>query len=201
MASPRRADFEDNRERLLEAACDLISERGHEALSVSEVARRAGLNRTTAHAHFATRTELLAAVKQRHHRLSLELLSAHKPLGEWVDHLVQTLIESPGFYRLSLHDLLDGQPANRAGWDQYIAWFREIAEEQGSPDGPAPEFMAQFLIAIVFTWPLLAGVHYEERDLPAAQQRLASEIKRLLAHGFLDPERAPELLDARGRRD
>lgn len=197
-AVSRRADFQDNRERLLDAARDLIAERGPDALSISEVARRSGLNRTTAHAHFATRADLIAAVKQSFQRRTIEMLSANKPLDEWIDHLIEKLLENPGMHRFAIHDLLDGSQPNREGWHRYTTWMEQIAKEQGVAGGPAPEFMAQFLIAIVYLWPLLANVHYEESELPAARVRLADQIKRLLLFGFLDPERAPEMLGSLG---
>ncbi|MDC1295698.1 TetR/AcrR family transcriptional regulator, partial [Myxococcota bacterium] len=55
----RRADYHVYRTRLLDAARALIAESGPTALSVSAVARRAGVNRSTAHAHFGTRAELI----------------------------------------------------------------------------------------------------------------------------------------------
>jgi AcrR family transcriptional regulator len=195
-ATSRRADFHDNRERLLEAAREIIAERGPEALSVSEVARRAGLNRTTAHTHFATRADLVLTVKQHYQRHTVEMLSASKPLDEWIDHLVEKLVENPAMHRFAVHDLLDGSTPNREGWQEYTAWMEQVAKEQGRAKGPSAEFMAPFLIAIVYLWPLLARIHYDEPERPAARERLASEIKRLLLYGFIDPKRAPAMVSA-----
>ena len=61
-ARSRRSDFEDSRRRILAAARLILAERGPEALTVSEVAHRSGLNRTTAYQHFRTRDALAAAV-------------------------------------------------------------------------------------------------------------------------------------------
>ena len=197
----RRADFLRNRKRLLEAAREIIAERGPDALSVSEAARRADLNRTTAYAHFAKRADLAAAVKEAGQRQALEMLAARKPLGKWIDHLVDGIIHDTGMNRLILHDLLEGNAPNREGWDQYTAWIQEIAKEHGAPRGPAPEFMAKFLIAIVLVWPLLADMHYEDSALPAARKRLAGELKRLLLFGFVDPESDPDLQACPGDSD
>lgn len=203
---PRRTDFESNRRRLLDAAREIVAELGPEALSISEVARRAGLNRSTVHTHFATRAALVAAVKARNQRRTIEMLSAELPLEEWVDHLVDSVTSSPGMHRLMLHDLLEGNEPNHEGWHRYVDWIERVAKEQGVQGAPAPEFVAQFLIAIAMAWPLLANVHYDESELPAARRRLSGEIKRLLLHGFIDPARAPELVaslrtsDRDGRR-
>jgi AcrR family transcriptional regulator len=195
--SPRRADFNDNRELLLAAAREIIAESGPEALSISEVARRSRLNRTTAHAHFATRADLVSAVKQHFQARTVEMLTANMPLDEWIEHVVTKLTENPGMHRFAVHDLLDDSTApNREGWQRYTAWMEGIAKEQGRAEGPAPEFLAQFLIAIIYMWPLLARVQHEESELPAARKRLVSEIKRLLLYGFIDPKRAPEMVSA-----
>lgn len=186
LAEPlRRSDYRDSRERLLEAASELIAQRGAEALSISEVARRAGLNRTTAYSHFARRADLAAAVRQAYQRRALEMLADRRPLEEWIDHVVDGLIGTPGMNRLFIHDLLEGNQPNREGWKRYTAWIAKIADERGTPEGPAPEFMAHFLISMVLMWPLLADVNYAQGGLPAARKALADEIKRLLLHGFV----------------
>ena len=48
-----------------EAALRTMAEHGPEVLSVSEVAHRAGVNRTTAYQHFRTRERLVVAVIDR----------------------------------------------------------------------------------------------------------------------------------------
>lgn len=53
------------REALIEAALDLIGEQGVEALSVREVARRAGVSPGAPFRHFANRTALLTAVAEQ----------------------------------------------------------------------------------------------------------------------------------------
>lgn len=53
------------REALVQAALDLIEEQGLEALSVREVARRAGVSPGAPFRHFANRTALLTAVAEQ----------------------------------------------------------------------------------------------------------------------------------------
>ena len=60
--SVRRARNPDGtRETILEAAREVLAQDGQEGLSVSEVARRAGVNRGTAYQHFQTREQLVEA--------------------------------------------------------------------------------------------------------------------------------------------
>src|SRR5882672_12831444 len=49
------------REAILEAAREVLAQDGQEGLSVSQVARRAGVNRGTAYQHFQTREQLIEA--------------------------------------------------------------------------------------------------------------------------------------------
>src|ERR1700726_1065598 len=49
------------REAILEAAREVLAQDGKEGLSVSQVARRAGVNRGTAYQHFQTREQLIEA--------------------------------------------------------------------------------------------------------------------------------------------
>jgi len=60
------------RERLLEAAWDLLGEGGPEAVTLREVGRRAGVSRTAPYRHFQDKEDLLRAVAVR----SFDLLRA-----------------------------------------------------------------------------------------------------------------------------
>lgn len=53
------------REEILQAADDLLSERGPAEVSVRDVAERAGVQHSVVHRHFATKDQLLAEVVQR----------------------------------------------------------------------------------------------------------------------------------------
>lgn len=55
----QRADAQENRHAILEAGTRLLAQSG--AVSVADVARAAGVSRTTVHRHFSTRQELTAA--------------------------------------------------------------------------------------------------------------------------------------------
>ncbi len=194
-AARRRADYHVYRGKLLKAARELIAERGPGALSVAEVARRAGVNRSTAHAHFGTRDDLVAAVKQAYQQPAVDIYSHHGSIREWLENVVARLETVPGMSRLLLHDLLEGDGPDRAGWSRYTDWIRELAEAEGRADGPDPEFVALMLTSLNVLWPILAEWHYSEEELPRARVELAEQVRRLLAAGFIDPG-APIPMDA-----
>jgi AcrR family transcriptional regulator len=58
---PLRADAERNRRKLLDAAAEMLAERGLD-VSVAEIARRAGVGQGTVFRRFPTKDDLLAAV-------------------------------------------------------------------------------------------------------------------------------------------
>lgn len=63
-------------ERLVRAALDLFTEKGYDATTVSEVADRAGLTKTTFFRHFPDKREVLFAGQDIHVRLLAEAIHA-----------------------------------------------------------------------------------------------------------------------------
>src|SRR4051794_41970050 len=61
--APRRVDAQLNRERILEAAHDLVREPGE--LKLNAVAKACGIGQGTLYRHFPTREDLLAEVYRR----------------------------------------------------------------------------------------------------------------------------------------
>ena len=60
-ARRNNTDPEATRREILQAALEVLAKDGPESLSVTEVARRAGVNRGTAYQHFPTREDLAHA--------------------------------------------------------------------------------------------------------------------------------------------
>ncbi len=63
--NPRTAQGNASRERILEAAAELISERGYSATSVDALCRKAGIVKTALYWHFGSKEGLLACVLDR----------------------------------------------------------------------------------------------------------------------------------------
>ncbi|MHB9856946.1 TetR/AcrR family transcriptional regulator [Streptomyces sp. YIM S03343] len=71
------ARWEPNaRIRLVRAALDLFVEQGYDATTVSQIADRAGLTRTTFFRHFPDKREVLFAGQELHTRLIIEAIDA-----------------------------------------------------------------------------------------------------------------------------
>jgi AcrR family transcriptional regulator len=198
---PRRRDFEDNRMRLLRAARQLIAERGPEGLAISEVVRRADLNRTTAYKHFRTRDELVAAVMESLAAEVGDMLTQPMPFGERIDYMARFFVEHPEIGRLMLHHLLSENPFPRAAWDRFVGQLARLAKSYRSQEGIHPEMLAHILMAIGVMWPLQASALYDNEGVPAATDALGREVKRLLLYGVLKPDAWPELVDSLGERE
>ncbi|GAA4497919.1 TetR/AcrR family transcriptional regulator [Actinoallomurus oryzae] len=88
----RRADAQRNRERILQAARDLVHEPGE--LKLNAVAKACGIGQGTLYRHFPTREDLLAEVYRRDVEelvaAAPRLLASHRPLdalAAWFDRV------------------------------------------------------------------------------------------------------------------
>lgn len=85
------------RDRLLEAAVEVFSERGYEGARVSEIARRAGLTTGAIYAQFRNKAELLLVAIERSSAQGFESLMLGGPrflsAAELLTHMGRRLIE------------------------------------------------------------------------------------------------------------
>jgi len=172
---PRRSDFERNRARLLEAARGLVAKHGLQALTVSEVAHEAGLNRTTAYQHFRTRDELVAAVLEAMgDELQAGLGEPHSA-AELIDRMTRVFTERTDLARLAVHLFLSGDPAPRRAGDRFVAHLRRVTRR-----GADAEMLAHVLVGTWLVWSLRVRAEYDEAEVEPATARLARELNRLL---------------------
>lgn len=76
---PRRADALRNRERILDAAERLLEQ--SPSATLADIAAAAGVARSTLHRRFASRDDLIAAVRERPHRTGIEPARGALPAG------------------------------------------------------------------------------------------------------------------------
>jgi AcrR family transcriptional regulator len=201
----RRRDFEDNRRRILAAARLILAERGPEALTVSDVAQRAGINRSTAYQHFRTRDALAAAVTAEvAEDLTGKLLESTALWGQ-IDEMSLFFVDHPELARLIVHQLLSESPLPKRAWSSYLAQVRKIARSRDAQPGIDAEMLSYVLMCVGILWPLLARAQCEDAaSVRRTTRRLARELRRVLLHGVLRPEAWPdagEPVVARRRRE
>jgi AcrR family transcriptional regulator len=137
-----RADGEESKERILDAATEIAGERGYEGTSISLVSERSGLPASSIYWHFDNKDALIAAVIERSYGRWLADAGAFVPVREGVsrkDQLVaslqqtaKALLESGDFLRLGLMLTLERrpeQPAARALFLQVRAETQRRAED------------------------------------------------------------------------
>lgn len=98
----RRQQGERSRERLLDAAMEVIGERGYAAAGVDEICRRAGVVKSALYWHFGSKETLLGAVIER-------------VAASWVEEIQKRVY-------------LAGDPLQRM--DRFVEALKELAKEQ-----------------------------------------------------------------------
>jgi AcrR family transcriptional regulator len=194
------------REAILEAAREVLAQDGQEGLSVSQVARRAGVNRGTAYQHFQTREQLIEATAEW---VSEKLF--HAVYGNLVDlagqtadsvgirrvteHLADFAMENPELGRAWLFELLSSRrPASDRFWREYESSFEELAKTEYAQPGIDTEVVSVLTLAGMFLWPVWARAHTRNaKERQQMARRFSREVLRLSLHGTLRPEKFPEL--------
>lgn len=193
---PLRSDARQSREALLTAARELCAERGVEALTVVDVAKRAGLNRSTAYQHFRNREQLVRSVGLAFATDVHELLDEPRALGEQFDVFAHYFRDRPDIARLWMFQLLAGESAVPSrGWRDYVDGLERLAKSGRSQDGIDAEMLGVIGMTSALVWSLMARQRANGEDEARAEtQRFARELKRLFLFGALRPEAWPELV-------
>lgn len=84
---PVGADAEQTRERIVQAAYEVINERGYAATTFQEIAKRSGLSRPTLNYYFASREDLYRALLQRAHDVVTSCILIAKQHDATLDRL------------------------------------------------------------------------------------------------------------------
>src|SRR5215472_5444023 len=83
VSGPKQARSERTLQRLLDAAEALIKEKGHAAVSIPEIARRAHSSVGGFYARFRDKNELLRALEERHFRELEQRVEALADASRW----------------------------------------------------------------------------------------------------------------------
>ncbi|MFI0709674.1 TetR/AcrR family transcriptional regulator [Streptomyces inhibens] len=170
----------ERREAILQAAMELISERGYRRTSLAAVAERAGLTQPGLLHHFPTKELLLVGVLEARDRW--DLASAAAAAGSWRTDTLAQLVDynatRPGIVQtytvLSADSVTEDHPA-RAFFETRFRTVRAamanaLRAEFGDtlPGGLTPEQAAPLLVAVMDGLQLQWLLDPEEVDMPAA---------------------------------
>jgi AcrR family transcriptional regulator len=185
----RRQQGDDTRERILDAAVEVATERGYDGTSMAMIAKRAGASMSSIYWHFSDKDDLLAAVIQR----SFEAwsadgpgISAAAPVATDRDLLVGrmaaqavALTRNPDFLRFGLMLALEHRPTEPAARARFLELrrstqhqlqltFRSLLAEAGHDvDGGTIERAADLTMACADGLFIAAHVEPDRIDVDA----------------------------------
>ena len=184
-----RSDAKASHKALIAAARELFAEHGPDGLTIVEVAKRAGLNRSTAYQHFRSREELSQAVAEEFAIELREMLKEPRGLAEQIDFFVHYFEEHPDIARLWMFHLLSDQSRPRRGWGAYLESLERIAKSPRSLPGIDAEMLGVIGLTSSLVWSVMARQRAGGEEAAAEEtNRFAGELKRLFLAGTLKSE-------------
>lgn len=205
-------DPEATRREILQAALEVLAKDGPESLSVSEVARRAGVNRGTAYQHFPTREDLAhATATWVSERMYEEFFGDFERVAEEnefyppalaQERLSKFAMENPELSRAWLFDVMTsrGEVTDRF-WNEYVLRLQEFIDQGHGRKDVDVEVWAFITLVSSMMWPIWAEAHTRgKRSQDRMRQRFSDELLRLAMYGALVPEHHPDLQERFGRK-
>ena len=186
--SRRNRAYAAMHQALIEAAVRLISEKGVDALSIAGLSRALRVNRTTVYYHFASREELLAAVRAWSSEQLALGFAPQASQRERIDFIARFVLDNPDLITqwidefVSPGDIRERYPK----WDELVAG---IASSLGRAANHAPvdaEVYCTFLIAGAIIGPrVFRNSVRPDLDDDTIVERFRNEQQRMLAHDGL----------------
>ena len=182
-ATRRRLTAQARRELIEQAASELFAERGYDAASIDEIAKRSGVTAPVVYDHFTSKQDLHRRLLERHYA-ELRLLWSEQLRGEdpparrisrAIDAWFAYVEAHPYAWRMLFRETT-GDPEVRAVHEEVIAQSRAAVmplflrergiDEPASADADALEMAWEVMRAVLQG---LALWWYEHRDVPRAQ--------------------------------
>ncbi len=154
----------NNRQRILDAASQLIAEKGVNHTTVTDIVNRVGISRGTLHYYYKSKNEMIYDITTQHlDQLTsywLEKASNLGPSGDRLPELLQEILkafvhaEGPGTLNLYLiHDAVTGnEQLQKSFREKYTEWQQSIVEvlnRKMSGNAQENEILSYIIIAII----------------------------------------------------
>lgn len=184
----RNKAFDETHVLLIDTAVRLISEKGIDALSLSEVARQAGVNRTTVYYHFDSREALVNAVREWS---AAQLAAAFQPVSspaERIRYITRFVLENPEVTGMWAEDFLaPGNIVERyPEWTGLVEGFR--VELAARPE--TAEMDPEVYCTLLLTWAMIGPRVYGNSVRPdlsideMVERITRTQLKMLQLHGI-----------------
>jgi AcrR family transcriptional regulator len=121
-----RANGEQSREKILDAATAVATERGYEGTTISLVSKKSGLPPTSIYWHFADKDDLIAAVIERSFLRWMAALDlpghdeARARAMELGPQVAKAFLDEPDFLRLGLMLALERRPVEPRAREMFL---------------------------------------------------------------------------------
>ena len=198
------------RAAILEAARTLLAKDGPDGVSLSEVAKLAGVNRGTAYQHFATREAVIdAAVAGVSDEMFRAVFGDPETIGTrdvgqvdmaaLTERLAVFAMENQELCRIWLQTVLASpepspEPSRDPFWNEFEGSIARFAQTDLAEPGIDSEVWSVIVLAGNFLWPMWARAHsHGNADRGAPAHRFAREMLRLSMHGTVRIEKYPEI--------
>ncbi len=204
-ARRNNTDPDSTRREILQAALEVIAKDGPEGLSVTKVARRAGVNRGTAYQHFPTREDLAhATAAWVSERISkefygdIEELTRNHPVYPpelAQERLTNFAMNNPELSRVWLFDVMTAEgEITDPFWRQFIDGLQDFVDRGYTRPKIDTEVYAFITVASTLLWPIWVGAHNKSpKEKEKLRRRFHDELMRLVLFGALAPDRYGDL--------
>jgi AcrR family transcriptional regulator len=196
MRAKRKTDYHHGRLRqaLIETAVKAIAQHGIDALSLRELAARAGVSPGAPYHHFANRSELLSSIAEEGFmRLEAQMIAAREAAPDNSSARLEAIglayvafaVSSLGYFRVMFHGDSTSSGPTEAGLRTFHILRDAVVACQGA--GQAPQGDATGLVLVA--WSAVHGFAtlWVDRALPfegLEPERLAPEMGRLVTRMF-----------------
>jgi AcrR family transcriptional regulator len=191
VATPRQRrnkGFDETHQLMIGTAVRLISEKGIDSLSIAELARTMGVNRTTVYYHFASREALLEEVT---HWSSEQLAKAFRlegPLQERIDYITRFVLENPELIKLWIEGFISEGDIRHSYplWDDLVEGFRGLlGDGVTGAEVDWEVFCVNMLVSAIIGPRVFKNSVCPGADIETVMHRFRAEQLRLLAHHTL----------------
>lgn len=196
MARKTKAEAQETRENILDAAIQVFFEKGVSLSSLNEIAKQAGVTRGAVYWHFRNKRDIFDALHERLHRSFMDILAPrlgqleqdpaaqlkrlHLDLMEDVHHnemkkrtLTVFLLKCD--YSGDMQDfLLEQEKSKMKSFQIFVDYFRRAQEQKLLPDRHSPEVIARashcFMSGLLYEYLRFPGtVDFDTHVAPAIE--------------------------------
>jgi AcrR family transcriptional regulator len=196
MRAKRKTEYHHGRLRqaLIETAVKTIAQHGIDALSLRELAARAGVSPGAPYHHFRNRNELLASIAEEGFtRLEAQMTAAREAAPDSASARLEAIglayvafaVSSLGYFRVMFHGDSTSSGPTEAGLRTFHILRDAVVACQGA--GQAPQGDATGLVLVAWSTVHGFATLWVDRALPfegLEPERLAPEMGRLVTRMF-----------------